>query len=66
MRVFAVAADVVMGLVLGTFLYVAISRTWTGLGGAWPAAAILIAAVLAVLLRRPNGSLARQRDRPGR
>lgn len=62
MRVFTVAADVVMGLILGLFLYVLVSRTWTGLQQPWVAVAMLAAALIVVLFRRPNGSLARQPD----
>ncbi|CAN5885358.1 hypothetical protein BH24ACI4_BH24ACI4_11970 [soil metagenome] len=62
MRVFTVTADVFMGLILGLFLYVLVSRTWTSLQGPWVAVAILGAALLVVLFRRPNGSLAQRPD----
>jgi hypothetical protein len=63
MRVFAIAADVIMGIILGVFLYAALSRTWPA--AAHPVVAVLImaASVLVVLVRRPNGSLAWRPDR---
>jgi hypothetical protein len=63
MRFFAIAADVVMGAILGLFLYVALSRSWPP--AARPAVAILLilASILLALFRRPNGSLAVRRDR---
>ena len=62
MRVFLIAADIVMGLILGLFLYVAVSKTWVGLQRPVVAGLIFAATVLVVLFRRPNGSLARRRD----
>jgi ABC-type branched-subunit amino acid transport system permease subunit len=59
MHGFAIAADVIMGLILGLFLHVAISRIWSALDH--PAAAVVVfgASVLLVLFRKPNGSLRR-------
>ena len=65
MRFFLIAADVVMGLILGVFLYVAVSKTWGVLANPLVAAVILVASVMIVLFRRPNGSLARRGERPG-
>jgi ABC-type branched-subunit amino acid transport system permease subunit len=60
MRAFLIAADVIMGLILGLFLHVVIIRTWPTLEH--PAVALVVfgAAVLVVLFRRPSGSLARR------
>jgi hypothetical protein len=59
MRAFLIAADVIMGLILGLFLHVVIIRTWPTLEH--PAAALVVfgASVLVVLFRR-SGSLARR------
>jgi len=62
MRVFALAADVIMGLILGVFLYIVVSRTWTALAHPVAAVAILAASVVVVLFRRPGGSLAPRQD----
>lgn len=64
MRIFLIAADVVMGLLLGVFLYVALSRTWSALQNPLVGAVIVAASVVIVLFRRPNGSLARQGIEP--
>lgn len=58
MRIFAVAADVVMGAILGVFLYVVLSRTWSAFQHPMTAAVIIVAAIGVVLCRRPGGSLA--------
>ena len=58
MRVVAVIADVAMGLILGLFLYAALSRLWEVMAGPAVLIAMLAAGVLIVLFRRPNGSLA--------
>lgn len=64
MRAFRVAADVVMGLILGLFLYAVVVRVWPGIQGPVAAGAILAAGVVVVLFRRPGGSLAKPyRDR---
>jgi hypothetical protein len=66
MRIFLVAADIVMGLILGVFLYVAASKAWAPLQSSFVAVVILAASVLLVLFRKPSGSLApRGDDRPG-
>lgn len=64
MKVFSVAADVAMGLFLGAFLYAGVTRIWPSLGHTVVAVAVLAAAILIVLFRRPNGSLATPPDRP--
>jgi len=59
-RFFSIVADVVMGLILGLFLYVAASHFWSPLRSPVAGTMIVGASVLMVLLRRPNGSLARR------
>jgi len=67
MRFFIVLADIMMGLILGAFVYGALSRTWIAFQYWWVAVLIVVASVLVVLFRRPNGSLARRRgDAEGR
>jgi hypothetical protein len=67
MRIFLVAADIFMGLILGVFVYVAASKAWAPLQSAFVAVVILAASVLLVLFRKPSGSLARRGDdRPGK
>jgi hypothetical protein len=56
-RPFRIAGDVAMGLILGVFLYAAAKAMWAPLGDASAAAAIVALSVLAVLFRKPNGSL---------
>lgn len=61
MHLYSIAADIIMGSILGVFIYVALSRTWSALDR-WPIALVVIGASIAlVLFRRPNGSLARKR-----
>ena len=60
MRIFLISADIVMGLILGVFLYVSLSRIWDMFQNPVAAAVIVTASVLLVLFRRPNGSLARR------
>lgn len=60
MRAFLIAADVIMGLILGLFLYVVVSRTWSALDHPVTAVVVFVASVLAVLFRRPSGSLMRR------
>ena len=60
MRVFLIAADVVMGLILGLFVFVVVSRTWRSFDSPVVAALVLAACVLVVLFRRPGGSLLRR------
>jgi hypothetical protein len=57
MRVFAVAADVAMGAILGTFIYVVVSRTWPVLEHPLIGGLVLVGAIAVVLCRRPGGSL---------
>ncbi len=64
MRIFLIAADVAMGLILGIFLFAAASHTWPVLERWWVAAAVVCAAILVVLYRRPGGSLVRRGSRP--
>ena len=65
MRIFLISADIVMGLILGMFLYVVISRIWDVFQNPVAASVIFTASVLLVLFRRPNGSLARREDEQG-
>ena len=62
MRLISAVSDVVMGLILGLFLYAAASRIWTALEHPLAATFIFAAAILIVLFRRPHGSLARKRE----
>jgi hypothetical protein len=62
-RVFAIVADVVMGLILGLFVYVAAVRIWPAAAGVYTAAALMVASILVVVFRRPNGSLTRSEAR---
>lgn len=57
MRVFAVAADIAMGAILGTFIYVAVSGTWPVFRHPLIAGLVLVGAIAVVLCRRPGGSL---------
>lgn len=63
MKVFSVAADVAMGSILGAFLYAALTRFWPSLQHPAVACLVAAAAILIVLFRQPNGSLAVRRDR---
>ncbi|MCA1562773.1 MAG: hypothetical protein LC753_14510 [Acidobacteria bacterium] len=62
MRYFAVAADVIMGAILGVFVFAGLSRTWPALNR--PAYALISIAlfIVVVLFRRPHGTLATRRD----
>ena len=62
MRGFQIAADVVMGLILGLFLYVVVLKIWPSLQHPVTAAVVLGASVVVVLFRRPGGSLGRRRQ----
>jgi hypothetical protein len=62
MRLVAVAADVVMGVLLGLFVYAAVARFWPTLKHPVAAAAVVLAVILVVLFRR-NGSLAVRHER---
>jgi asparagine N-glycosylation enzyme membrane subunit Stt3 len=57
MRRFTIAADVVMGAILGLFVYVAAAKTWPRLEGFVAAILLILACVAIVLFRSPNGSL---------
>jgi hypothetical protein len=63
MRVFAVAADIAMGVILGLFLFAVVARLWPALSHPAYGVLIALASVLIVLFRRPNGSLAARRDK---
>jgi hypothetical protein len=63
MRVFVIAADVAMGVFVGIFLFAALTRFWPGLATTVIGVAVVAASILIVLFRRPNGSLAPQRNR---
>lgn len=63
MRFFAVAADVVMGAILGVFLFAALGRLWPAANLPAVAGLLIAGSVLIVLFRRPNGSLAVRGDR---
>ena len=63
MRAFSVAADVAMGLFLGAFLHAVLTRFWPSLQHPAIAGLVCAAAILIVLFRQPNGSLAVRRDR---
>lgn len=63
MRIFAILADVAMGVFVGIFLFAALTRFWPSLSNPLVAAAIVAASILIVLFRAPHGSLAPRRDR---
>jgi hypothetical protein len=58
MRFFVVAADVAMGAFVGIFLFAVMTRFWPSLATAPIGVAVVAAAILIVLFRPPNGSLA--------
>jgi hypothetical protein len=62
MRFAAVAADVAMGAILGVFLFAALGRLWPSMDSSIVAMLLIPAAILIVLFRQPNGSLAVRRD----
>jgi uncharacterized membrane protein len=64
MRMFLIAADVAMGLILGVFVYAVAARMWVTLQQPIVAVAMCAASVLVVLFRRPNGSLSRRGGGP--
>ena len=61
MRAFLIAADVIMGLILGIFLYAALSRTWPALQHPLVIFLTLAASTIVVLFRRSGGSLVKGR-----
>jgi uncharacterized membrane protein YdcZ (DUF606 family) len=63
MRFFAVAADVAMGVLVGIFLFAVLTRFWPSASSMLVAALVIVASILIVLFRSPNGSLAARRDR---
>ncbi len=63
MRVFAVAADIAMGVILGLFLVAALRLFWPSADLPVVCVLTVAAAILMVLFRQPNGSLAARRDR---
>ena len=62
MRPFQIAADVVMGLILGLFLYAVVTRVWPALQHPLVATVVFAASVVVVLFRRPRGSLLKKRN----
>jgi hypothetical protein len=62
-RVFAVAADVAMGVLVGVFLYAMLIRFWPSSSNPFVAAAVILASILIVLFRPPNGAFAPRQDR---
>jgi hypothetical protein len=63
MRFFAVAADVAMGVFVGIFLYAVLTRFWPSTSSPIVAGAVILASILIVLFRPPNGAFALRRDR---
>jgi uncharacterized membrane protein YfcA len=63
MRYFEVAADVIMGAILGAFVFAGLSRTWPVLNHPLTALGAVTLCVIVVMFRRPNGSLATRRNR---
>lgn len=62
-RCFEVAADVVLGVILGVFVYAVMSATWKTLHGPVILVPVLVLCVILTLFRRPHGSLARRSER---
>ena len=62
MRFFVVAADVAMGVFVGIFLFAVITRFWPSIATMPVAVAVVLLAILIVLFRPPNGSLAPKRE----
>ena len=65
MRAFLIAADVIMGLILGIFLYAALSRTWPSLQHPVVIFLTLTSSIIVLLFRRPGGSLVKGRNDVG-
>ncbi len=63
MRFFAVTAEIIMGVILGIFLFAALTRLWPPASLPVVAGLLIVAAILIVLFRQPNGSLASRRNR---
>ena len=63
MRFFVIAADVALGAFLGIFVYAALFTIWPPLRNILVALPIVAACIVIVLFRRPNGALAKPRDR---
>ncbi|HEY7497951.1 MAG TPA: hypothetical protein VH740_05545 [Vicinamibacterales bacterium] len=63
MRFFAIAADVAMGVFVGVFLFAALTRFWPSLATTLVGVAVVMASILIVLFRSPNGTLSPRRDR---
>jgi hypothetical protein len=62
MRFFVVAADVAMGVFVGLFLFAALTRFWPSIATVPIACVVVAAAILIVLFRSPNGSLAPRKE----
>jgi hypothetical protein len=63
-RIFEIAADVVLAGILAIFVYAVIAATWKSLQGPVVLVPVLLLCVILTLFRRPNGSLARRPERP--
>ena len=63
MRAFAIASDVALGVFLGVFLFAVVIRLWPTMEHPATGVLAVAAAILMVLFRRPNGSLASRRER---
>ncbi len=63
MRFFVIAADVAMGVFVGIFMFAVLTRFWPTVATTFLGVAVVAAAILIVLFRRPHGALAPQKDR---
>ena len=63
MRFFAVTAEIIMGVILGIFLFAALIRLWPAANLPVVAGLVIVACILMVLFRQPNGFLAVRRNR---
>lgn len=62
MRYFAIAADVIMGAILGVFVFAGLSRTWPSLNHPVYAFISVALLIIVVMFRRPHGTLAPRND----
>lgn len=51
----AIAADVIMGAILGLFLFVVVKDAWPGAANVGVAAAVFVASIFLVLVRNTMG-----------
>ena len=65
MRMFTIASDVALGVFLGIFLFAIVARTWPSFNTPVVGVLSVAAAIVIVLFRRPNGSLAVRRTGEG-